>query len=162
MTERCRSRSPPLVQWPRRAVTPMPNVVGPSDVRGSGEGRGEEGKVGGSGTERGGGGGVIIVSCMAVVRRTIDPRTPTMSGRSTSGFHRPGRPCAHQVRNAVGCSASRMKGKLHPAKKRCDADFGTLCVLFLRMDDSVGCLGLFSGRGHSQRQVHAGHVIRGT
>ena len=26
-------------------------------------------------------------------RMTIDPRIPAMPGRSTSGFHRPGRPC---------------------------------------------------------------------
>ena len=48
-------------------------------------------------------------SCMA-----IDPRIPTMSGRSMSGFHRPGRHCLHQARNAaVRCSVSRMKGELH-------------------------------------------------
>ena len=42
-------------------------------------------------------------------RMTIDPRIPTMPGRSTSGFHRPGRHCLHQARNAVRCWASRMK-----------------------------------------------------
>ena len=31
-------------------------------------------------------------------RMTIDPRTPTMLGRSTSGFRRPGRHCLHQAR----------------------------------------------------------------
>ena len=29
-------------------------------------------------------------------RVTIDPRIPTMLGRSTSGFHQPGRHCMHQ------------------------------------------------------------------
>ena len=58
-------------------------------------------------------------------RMTIDPRIPTMPGRSTSGFHRPGRHRLHQARSAVRCSASRMKGELHPAKKH----FRILCVL---------------------------------
>ena len=40
-------------------------------------------------------------------RMTIDPRIPTMPGRSTSGFHRPGRHCLHQARSAVRCPASR-------------------------------------------------------
>ena len=30
-------------------------------------------------------------------RMTIDPRIPTMPGRSTSGFHQPGRHCLHQA-----------------------------------------------------------------
>ena len=47
-------------------------------------------------------------------RITRDPRMPTMSGRNTLGFHRPGRPCLHQAQSAVGCWASRMKGELHP------------------------------------------------
>ena len=50
----------------------------------------------------------------------IDPRIPTMPERSnTSGFHRSGRHCLHQaLRSAVSCSASRMKGELHPTKNR--------------------------------------------
>ena len=51
-------------------------------------------------------------------RITIDPRIPTMPGRSTSGFYQPGRQCLHQARSAVRCSASRMKGELHPSKNR--------------------------------------------
>ena len=48
---------------------------------------------------------------------TIDPRIPTMPGRSTSGFHQPSRHCLHQARSTVRCSASRMKGgELHPCK----------------------------------------------
>ena len=31
-------------------------------------------------------------------RMAIDPRVPTMPGRSMSGFHRPGRRCLHQAR----------------------------------------------------------------
>ena len=43
----------------------------------------------------------------------VDPRTPTTPGRSTSGFHRPGRHCFQQSGSAVRSSASRMKGELH-------------------------------------------------
>ena len=46
--------------------------------------------------------------------KTIDPRTPTMPGRSKWGFHRPDRHRVHEARSAVRCSASRMKGELHP------------------------------------------------
>ena len=49
-------------------------------------------------------------------RMTIDPRIPTMPGRSMSGFHRPGRHYLHQVRSAMRRPASRMKGELHPTK----------------------------------------------
>ena len=42
--------------------------------------------------------------------KTVDPRTLTRSGRSTSGFHRPGRHRAHQARSVVKCSGSCMKG----------------------------------------------------
>ena len=48
----------------------------------------------------------------------IDPRTPTMPGRSTLGFHRPGRHCVHQARSVVRCSASRIKDELHPTKSQ--------------------------------------------
>ena len=40
----------------------------------------------------------------------LDPRIATTLGRSTSGFHRPGRRCAHQARSAVRCRASRLRG----------------------------------------------------
>ena len=49
---------------------------------------------------------------------TIDPRIPSMPGRNMSGFHQSGRHCLHQTRSAVRCSASRMKGELHPSKNR--------------------------------------------
>ena len=51
-------------------------------------------------------------------RMSIGPCILTMSGRSTSGFHQPGRHCMHQARSAVTCSASPMKGELHPSKNR--------------------------------------------
>ena len=38
--------------------------------------------------EQGQGEGVLI-SCIAILYKTTDPRISTMSGRSTSGFHRP-------------------------------------------------------------------------
>ena len=58
--------------------------------------------------------------------KTIDLRIPTMPGRNTSGFHRPGRHCLLQARNAVRCSASRVKGELHLAlRAACQADFRT-------------------------------------
>ena len=47
-----------------------------------------------------GGGGAYSLSCIS--RMTIDPRTPTMSGRSTSGFHRPGLICLHDVLGGGG------------------------------------------------------------
>ena len=51
-------------------------------------------------------------------RVTIDPRIPTMPGRRMSGVHQPGRHCLHQARSAVRCSASLMKGELHPSENR--------------------------------------------
>ena len=51
-------------------------------------------------------------------RMTIDPRNPTMRGPRTLGFHQPDRHCLYQARSAVRCSASRMKGELHPSKNR--------------------------------------------
>ena len=72
---------------------------------------------GGDAPITGGGGGVGGAhfthsrSCM-----TIDPRIPTVPGRSMSGFHRAGRHRVHQARSAVRCLASRMQGELHRAK----------------------------------------------
>ena len=71
---------------------------------------------------RRGGGGLLRGGATQFVhgrsRMTIDPRIPVLPGRSTSGFHQPGRHCLHQVRSAVRCSASRIKGELHPSKNR--------------------------------------------
>ena len=64
----------------------------------------------------GGGGGTQVVRGRS--RMTLDPRVPTMPGRSTSDFHQPGRYCLHQARSALRCSASRMTGELHPFKNR--------------------------------------------
>ena len=43
-------------------------------------------------------------------RMTIDPCIPTMPGRSTSIFHRPGRHCFHQSGTDVRCRTSHMTG----------------------------------------------------
>ena len=72
--------------------------------------------LGPEGGHRGGVGVLIVMHGRS--RVIIDPRTSTMPGRSTSSFHRPGRYCLHQARSAVRCSASRVKGELHPAKNR--------------------------------------------
>ena len=68
---------------------------------------------------------------------TIDPRIPTVPGRSTSGFHQPGRHCLHQARSAVRCSASCMKGELHPSKNRLQGGLRRLVPTFLLMADSA-------------------------
>ena len=44
-----------------------------------------------------GGGGTQIMHGRS--RMTIDPRIPAMPGRSTSGFHQPGRHCLHQAQS---------------------------------------------------------------
>ena len=87
-------------------------------------------------------------------RMTIDPRIPTMPGRSRSGFHRPGRHCSRQARRAERCPASRTRGELHPTTVRSafEADSGNFRVLFGNMNDSVED-NLFAFRcGHSQKQ----------
>ena len=66
----------------------------------------------------GGGGGQGTQFVHGRSRMTIDPRIPTVSGRSRSGFHQPGRHCLRRARSAVRCSANRMKGELHPSKNR--------------------------------------------
>ena len=63
-----------------------------------------------------GGGGAQFVDGRS--RMKMDPRIPTMPGRSMSGFHQPGRRCSQQTRSTVRCSASRMKGELHSSKNR--------------------------------------------
>ena len=41
----------------------------------------------------------MITYCRS--RMTVDPRIPTMPGRSPSSFHRPGRHRLHQAQSAV-------------------------------------------------------------
>ena len=64
--------------------------------------------------EGGGGRGGVVLNWRYVLdlmygrsRMPIDPRIPTVSGRSMSGFHRPGRHCLHQVRSAVRCPSGQ-------------------------------------------------------
>ena len=61
------------------------------------------------------GGGVDIMHDRS--RMTIDHRIPTMPGRITSRFHRPGR---HSLAPKLEAPypTSRMKGEQHPTKKR--------------------------------------------
>ena len=51
---------------------------------------------------RGGEGGGCTYFVHGRSRMTIDPRIPTMPGRSTSGFHYPGRHCLHQGHEVFG------------------------------------------------------------
>ena len=78
-------------------------------------------------------------------RMTIAPRILTIPGRSTSGFHQPGRHCLHQARSAVRCSASRMKGELHLSKNRSYDGLRHFVPTFLLTDDSGKLVTLFSG-----------------
>ena len=64
-------------------------------------------------------------------RVTLDPRIPTMPGRSTSGLHQPGRHCLHQARSAMRCSTSRTKGELHLSKNRSEYGLRHLVPTFL-------------------------------
>ena len=83
--------------------------------------------------------GGVLMSWHGRSRMTRDPRIPAMSGRCTSGFHRPRRQCLHQARGAVGCWTCRMKGERHPttATTACEADLHT--------DGSFERNNLFSG-----------------
>ena len=60
----------------------------------------------------------MIIWCIAIVRRNvvIDPRIPTMPGRSMPGLRRIGRDYAHQARSAVRFWASRINSELHATK----------------------------------------------
>ena len=107
-------------------------------------------KLTASGEEEGGEGGTQFVHGRS--RTTIDPRIPTMPGRSTSAFHQPGRHCLHQARCAVRCSASRMKGELHPSKNRSYDGLRHLVPTFLLMDDSANELLCFLVRPRQRQQ----------
>ena len=93
---------------------------------------GEGGREGGREGERG---------CSQLMhgrsRMAIDPRIPTMPGRSMSSFHQSGRHFFHEARIAVRCSASRMKGELHPSKNRSQDGLRHPVPTFLLMDDSA-------------------------
>ena len=56
----------------------------------------------------------IVIAMRGRSRMIKGPCIPTMPGRSTPGFYRPGRHGVHQARSAVRCSASSIKGGLHP------------------------------------------------
>ena len=70
-----------------------------------------------------GGVGSAVITMNGSGQMTIDPRIPTMPGRSTSDFHGPGRHRWHQARSTVRCSASRTKVGLHLTRRTaCEAD----------------------------------------
>ena len=70
-------------------------------------------------------------------RMAVDPRIPTMPGRSMSGFHQTGRHCLHQARSTVRSWTSRMKGDVHPSKSRSQDGLRHLVPTFLLMDDGA-------------------------
>ena len=58
--------------------------------------------------------GVILIVMHGCSRMAVEPRIPTVPGRSTSEFCRPEIYCLHQARSDMTCWASSMKGELHP------------------------------------------------
>ena len=97
------------------------------------------------GVKRGRGGIHFMHSRSRMTIRYTPLHFPIVSGRSTSGFHRPGRYWLHQARSAVRCSASRMKGELHPAKNPLlDVWNSAPCAcFFFRIDDKPGMKSYF-------------------
>ena len=74
-----------------------------------------------------------------------------MRGRSTSGFHRPGRHCSlRQARSAVRCFGESQERWAASYRKPtgCEADFGTFVHAFLHMGDSVEQKGGWLGEGN--------------
>ena len=55
-----------------------------------------------------GGEGRVLDAMRGRSRMTRDPRVPTMPGRSTSGFHRPGRHCLNQARGELSYMKSTL------------------------------------------------------
>ena len=75
-----------------------------------------------------GGEGVLLIM-HGRSRRTVDPRIPTMPGRSTSGFHRPVA-CSHQAR-----SETRGVGRVARRVRAASSDESLLRRIFLHVDD---------------------------
>ena len=51
-------------------------------------------------------------------RMTIDPRIPTMPGRSTSGFHQPGRHCLTKRPTVPGWSTSGFRNNIRAEEEQ--------------------------------------------
>ena len=90
-----------------------------------------------------------------------EPRIPIMPGRSTSGFHQPGRHRLHQARSAVRCSASRMKGELHASKNHTTRvrkkDFGILRLIScLWMTAPMGFFVFWCGHSRDSERERGG------
>ena len=76
-------------------------------------------------TIEGRGGGVLGVM-HGRSRTNMDPRIPTMPGRSNSGFTEQVDIFLHQARSAERYWASRVKGELHPAEDRLSGGFSCM------------------------------------
>ena len=76
-------------------------------------------------------------------RTTIDPRIPTMPGRSMSGFHRPGRHCLHRKSRGGG---GRSEQGIPNTNSRGEQTWRTLRTISVKyyVDLSV-CLSLLAG-----------------
>ena len=122
-----------------------------------------------------GGGRVQSLSCMAVVcqtvDQTVDPRIPTMPGRSSSGFHRPSRHCLHQAEGGGGGWGTARRrgaggGREGVVRYRClyqvfcnPAAFVRV-VLVSRVGGLLFCV-FFSSRGRSAVVVGMFFITRG-
>ena len=86
---------------------------------------------------------MTTVSCVVVVRSSMDSRIPAMPERSASGFHRPGRHFVFSTTNAKRhevFSESRKKGRAASYQRTaCEAGIGTLCVLSCVRMTGLGC-----------------------
>ena len=75
-----------------------------------------------------------------------------MPGRTTSGYHQPGRHCLHHARSAVRFPASRIKGELPHFKNARKTDFRHLAPTFLLVDDNANELLCFLVRPPQRQQ----------
>ena len=110
--------------------------------------------------KRGGRGGVLI-SCIAVGLRppTLLASLLCRDGARRVFTHQAGHR-VHQARSTVRCSARRMKGaSCILLRITCQADFRTVCVLFLHMWMAGLRMGFvtqggWGGEGHESRLAH--------
>ena len=87
--------------------------------------------------------GGVLTPCMAVGSWRIDSRTPTMPGRSTSGFHRPGRRPLNQSakRRQVFGESHGGRAACILSRTACQADF----LAYRYIDGSAELIVFFSG-----------------
>ena len=82
------------------------------------------------------GGGGVLIAMHGRGRATKDHPIPTIPGRSTSGFHRPGRHYLLQARSAMRCSGSPVKGEQHQTKNRLS---GGLSCIWMTASNELIC-----------------------